>query len=399
MFYRLWLKRVLFSPRNLFQFSSLFSLFGLVLGVASLTTALLVVEGFSTGLKRSIWDISGHVIVLSDEALSRKTFKKKIQTYNRQIKNHMDFLSFEGLVLKDGNFKGVLLEGIEITELKKNPYFVNRFVQGSLSESEDSLIVGSSLAAELNLQIGSEVLVVTAGPENSSGFSRTQKTFTVGTIANFGRHTLNSRYALMPLAAGQFLKQQSKDRISGTRIWLKDADKAEKTALSLRMKNPSLIVSSWRDVERGFFEVIEMDKKIIFFVLLILVLAAGFNVSGSLFITVFRRTREISILKAIGAGKSLVTSLFLMEGLVLGLTGTLIGMLLGWSLCYGLLRFQTHWNLIPLDVYQVNEIVLSVNSADALTVLAVTLAVSFLASVLPAIRAYNRDVTKGLAWE
>ena len=387
MFYRLWLKRVLFSPRNLFQFSSLFSLFGLVLGVASLTTALLVVEGFSTGLKRSIWDISGHVIVLSDEALSRKTFEKKIQTYNRQIKNRIDFLSFEGLVLKDGNFKGVLLEGIEITELKKNPYFINRFVQGGLSESEDSLIVGSSLAEELNLQIGSKVLVVTAGPENSYGFSRIQKTFTVGAIANFGRHTLNSRYALMPLAASQFLKQQSKDRISGSRIWLKDADKAEKTALSLRMKNPSLIVSSWKDVERGFFEVIEMDKKIIFFVLLILVLAAGFNVSGSLFITVFRRTREISILKAMGAGKSLVTSLFLMEGLVLGLTGTLIGMLLGWSLCYGLLQLQTHWNLIPLDVYQVNEIVLSVNSTDVLTVLAATLTVSFLASVLPAIRA------------
>ena len=152
-------------------------------------------------------------------------------------------------------------------------------------------------------------------------------------------------------------------------------------------------------MERDFFKVIEMDKKIIFFVLLILIFAAGFNVSGSLFVNVFKRTREISILKAMGAGKGLIASLFLMEGLVLGGVGAIAGLFLGWSICRGLLELQNKWNFIPLDIYQVNEIILRVKGTDVLVILTVTIAVSFLASLAPALRAYNMNVTEGLAWD
>lgn len=395
MFYKLWLKRVLFSTRNLFQFSSLFSLFGLILGVASLTTALLVVEGFSTGLKRAIWDISGHVIVLSETPLSKKNFQEKIKPHQSAIKNQIDFLSFEGLILKSGNFKGALFEGVDINGLQKNARLKNRLIKGSLFGGEDFLIVGSALANELNLQHGSLVSVV--APQSGPRLSRKQKMFTVSAVVDFGRHTLNSRYVLMPLSSAQVLKQQA-GKFSGSRFWLKDASQSEDIVLNLRMNHPLLRVSSWRDIEKDFFKVIEMDKRIIFFVLLILILAAGFNVSGSLFVTVFRRTREISILKAMGAGKGLIAGLFLMEGLILGVIGAFLGVFLGWGVCKGLLWLQNQWNFIPLDVYQANEIVLSIKGADIPIIFAVTLTVSFLASLLPAIRAYNRDVTEGLLW-
>lgn len=395
MFYKLWLKRVLFSTRNLFQFSSLFSLFGLIVGVASLTTALLVVEGFSTGLKRAIWDISGHVIVLSETPFSKKNFQEKIKLHKNTVKNQIDFLSFEGLILKSGNFKGALFEGVDIEGLKKNTRLNSRLVKGSLFGKKDFLIVGSALANELNLQPGSLVSVVV--PKSGPRFSRKQKMFTVSAIVDFGRHTLNSRYVLMPLSSAQTLKQQA-GSISGSRFWLEDSSQSKDITLNLRMNNPLLIVSSWRDIERGFFEVIEMDKRIIFFVLLILVLAAGFNVSGSLFVTVFRRTREISILKAMGAGKRLIAGLFLMEGLILGMVGSFLGVFLGWGVCKGLLWLQSQWNFIPLDVYQTNEIILSMRGTDIPIVFIVTLTVSFLASLLPTIRAYNRNVTEGLLW-
>lgn len=395
MFYKLWLKRVLCSTRNLFQFSSLFSLFSLILGVASLTTALLVVEGFSTGLKRAIWDISGHVIVLSETPLLKRNFQEKIKSHKNAVKNQIDFLSFEGLILKEGNFKGALFEGVDIKGLKKNTRLKNRLIKGSLFKKKDFLIVGSTLASELNLQPNSLVSVVV--PQSGTRFSRKQKMFTVSAIVDFGRHTLNSRYVLMPLSSAQALKQQT-GSISGSRLWLKDSSQSEAITLNLRMNNPLLIVSSWRDMERDFFKVIEMDKRIIFFVLLILVLAAGFNVSGSLFVTVFRRTKEISILKAMGASKGLIAGLFLMEGLILGAIGAFLGVFLGWGVCQGLLWLQSQWNFIPLDVYQANEIVLNIKGVDIPIIVTVTLTVSFLASLLPAIRAYNRDVTEGLLW-
>lgn len=396
MFYRLWLKRVLFSTRNLFQFSSLFSLFGLILAVAALSTALLVIDGFSAGLKRAIWDISGHVMILSEEPLPKEIFHKKLAAYKHKIHRQQDFLSFEGLILNGKDFKGAFFEGSN-TELLKNSRFKKRLLAGTLKPN--SLIVGKTLAKDLNIKVGSRVLVVVPKKSrHTSHFSRKQKKFSVSGIANFGRHSLNSRYVFMPLDLAQVLKQQ-KGSISGSRLWLNDPNDSEKTTLRLSQQNPLWIVSSWKDLERHFFEVIEMDKKIIFFVLLILIFAAGFNVSGSLFVTVFRRTREISILKAIGASGKLITGLFLMEGLVLGLMGAVLGAGLGLGLCYGLLKLQSHLNFIPLEVYQINEIVLQLSGSDAVKVLLATLTMSFLASLLPALRAYRKDVTEGLAWD
>ena len=157
MLYRLWLKRILFSTRNLFQFSSLFSLFGLILAVAALSTALLVIDGFSAGLKRAIWDISGHVMILSEEPLPEEVFHKKLAVYKNKINRRRDFLSFEGLILKGKNFKGALFEGLD-TDRLKNSRFEKRLVKGALKQN--SLIVGKALAKDLNIAIGSRVLVV-----------------------------------------------------------------------------------------------------------------------------------------------------------------------------------------------------------------------------------------------
>ena len=191
MLYRLWLKRILFSTRNLFQFSSLFSLFGLILAVAALSTALLVIDGFSAGLKRAIWDISGHVMILSEEPLPEEVFHKKLAVYKNKINRRRDFLSFEGLILKGKNFKGALFEGLD-TDRLKNSRFEKRLVKGALKQN--SLIVGKALAKDLNIAIGSRVLVVVPHKQrNSSRFFRKQKSFQVAGIANFGRHSLNSR--------------------------------------------------------------------------------------------------------------------------------------------------------------------------------------------------------------
>ena len=364
--------------------------------MAALSTALLVMDGFSAGLKRAIWDISGHIMVLSEKPLPKEVFQKKLAAYKNEITQQRDFLSFEGLILNSGSFKGALFEGLDI-HLLKNSHLETRLLEGAVRNN--SLIVGKTLARELNIKVGSRVLVVV--PQKNTHFaplSRKQKRFPVSGILNFGRHSLNSRYVLMPLDSAQLLKRQE-GSVSGSRLWLKESDAAEKTASRLSQHNPLWVVSSWKDLEKHFFEVIEMDKKIIFFVLLILIFAAGFNVSGSLFVTVFRRTREISILKAVGASRKLIVGLFLMEGLVLGLMGSVLGWGLGLGLCYGLLKLQSHLNFIPLEVYQANEIVLRLNSLDAVKVLVTTLLVSFLASLLPALRAYKRDVTEGLAWD
>ena len=189
---------------------------------------------------------------MSEEKVSSEILQDKIKLYKNQIKNRIDFLSFEGLILKDGSFKGALFEGVDMDALKKNPFFVKRLIQGSLPEGENFVIVGKSLAEDLNLQIASPVPVIVPGSGHSSSFSRRQQMFTVGAIADFGRHILNSRYVLMPLTSGQFLKQQ-KGSLSGTRLWLKDANQGEKNSSGPQEKKPSFYCVLLERFGKGFF--------------------------------------------------------------------------------------------------------------------------------------------------
>ena len=142
---------------------------------------------------------------------------------------------------------------------------------------------------------------------------------------------------------------------------------------------------------------IESDKKIIFFVLFILIVAAGFNISSSLFVQVFRRTKDISVLKAMGAKKKLIRNLFLLNGLILGFFGSIMGISTGLFICYLLIFAQNKWRFIPAKVYQINEIVWNWQSTDLFLIFIVSLAVVILSSLLPAGRAYKMDVKAGLS--
>ena len=399
MLYLLWLKRVLLSPKNIFEASAVFSAAGLSLAAAALTTALLVVNGFTASLEKAIVDRSGRLSVLSDGFAAREELERALLPHQDLIREQAAFLSFEGIILRGGKFKGAFFEGADEEHLKNSSFLRRRILKGEISGKKPFVIIGRALAKELKADIGSPVSVVMAADRKSPFFSRKQKTFFVSAIADFGRHDFNSRYVLTSLADGEALLG-SKGLVSGIRVWLKQKGEALPLARQMRREKagPYHIVH-WKDMDRWFFKVIEMDKKIIFFVLFIMIIAAGFNVSSALFVHVFRKTREISILKAMGAAGSTIRNIFLLEGLVLGALGLSSGVFLGWGIVSALIYAQNKWHFIPEEVYQVNEIVLYMDPQDMAVLLLASLAVIALASLIPARRAYKKDIKEGLAHE
>ncbi|MCY4512256.1 MAG: ABC transporter permease [Bdellovibrionales bacterium] len=317
MFYRLWLKRIIFSPTEVFRLTSLFSVFGLVLGVAVLTVALLTVNGFSRSLQKVIVDRNGHFVFLSEEKQSLESFSKKLEPYQSSIRQAVPFLSFAGLVANSQELKGVIFEGLDFKSFSSELPIQQRLVQGKidLKGSDSFVILGRFLAEDLGVRVGDLVQTVFVDPSGQMGSSRKTKTFPVKGIVDMGKHDLNSRLVLMPLSASQkFMGQE--DQISGLRIWLQEESQANYFVRTLnnQYRDRGYQAVSWRDMEKSFFNNINSDKQIIFFVLLILIIAAGFNVSSALFVQVFKRTREISILKAMGAGNSIILKIFLLRG-------------------------------------------------------------------------------------
>lgn len=411
-FYWLWLKKSLLSFRYIFQFSSLFSFLSLILGIASLTIALLFVNGFSSGLEKSIVDMNGHVVILTDNKKSKTDLLIDISPYRKFIKSQSLFLSSEALALSSTKFQPLIIEAIEDNQLHNSQFLSRRILQGKIRSSKDFILVGKAIAKEMDLKIGS-VLPIVVSNDNKSYFSRQKKQFKVGAVADFGRYSFNSRYVVMALSVLQQIKTQKnktsvsmiksndfQEKVSGIRLWLKDGRQSESLAYLIGAQlEESYQVYSWKDLDRNFFKMIEMDKKIIFFVLLILILAAGFNVSSSLFVQVFKKTKDIGILKSMGAKKALIRNIFILQGFVMGLIGTCLGILLGWIISFILIGLQNKFNFIPEQVHQVNQIVLEWKSWDMMLIFFSSLVVVMLSSLLPARRAYKLNVKEALSYE
>ena len=402
MFYRLWLKRIIFSPKDVFQVTSLFSVFGLILGVAVLTVALLTVNGFSKSLQKVVVDRNGHLVFLSEKKQPLQNFSKKLETYKPSIRQSVPFLSFAGLASNSRELKGVIFEGLDFQSFSSDLTIRQRIIRGKidLQASHSFVILGRSLAEDLEANVGDLVQAVFVKSSKQVGLSRKKKTFPVSGIADLGKHDLNSRSVLMPLSASQALMGQG-DQVSGLRIWLKEDSQTKYLVQTLNYQygDSGYQAISWMDMERSFFNNINSDKQIIFFVLLILIIAAGFNVSSALFVQVFKRTREISILKAMGAGNSVILKIFLLRGLALGFFGTFLGLVFGLGIFRFLLFFQQKWNILPSEVYQVSEIVLHWKTWDLVIIFLSALFVVLLASILPARRACHIPIKEGLTYE
>ena len=402
MFYRLWLKRIIFSPTEVFRLTSLFSIFGLILGVAVLTVALLTVNGFYRSLQKVIVDRNGHFVFLSEEKQPLQSFSEKLAPYQSSIRQSVPFLSFAGLVANSQELKGVIFEGLDFKSFSSELPIQKRIVQGEvdLKGSGSFVILGRFLAEDLGAGTGDLVQTVFVEPSGRIGSSRKTKTFPVGGIVDLGKHDLNSRLVLMPLSVSQEFMGR-KDQVSGLRIWLQEEGQANYfvRALNNQYRDRGYQAVSWKDMEKSFFNNINSDKRIIFFVLLILIIAAGFNVSSSLFVQVFKRTREISILKAMGAGNGIILKIFLLRGLALGLFGTFLGLVSGLGIFRILLFFQQKWDILPSEIYQVSEIVLHWKTWDLAMIFFSALFVVLLASILPARRACRIPIKEGLTYE
>lgn len=397
-FYWLWFKRSLLSLRNLFQWSAMFSLLSLILGVASLTTALLFINGFSSGLERSIVDLSGHVIVISKQDQKSELFLQKLKPYQDFLKGQALFLSSQALAVHSNQFEMLQVESLEDAWYQNSSALKSRLLEGSIKTSENGIVIGQALAKKMNLKINSPLTLVTFQGD-SSFFSRKKKTFQVDAIADFGWHKFNLRYVSLPLSTLQKMEGKT-SYVSGVRLWLKEGDQSEKIARLINNSwGENYQAYLWKDLNRGFFEAIEMDKKIIFFVLLILIFSAGFNVSSSLFVQVFRQTKDIGILKSMGAKKTLIRNIFILQGLIIGCIGTSLGILLAWLLSFGLVQLQNQLHFIPQEVYKVNQMVLEWDWKDMSLVFFLSLLVVIISSLWPAKRAYQLQVKETLSYE
>ena len=326
------------------SFITFFSTVGILLGVASLITVVSVMNGFEGELKKRILGIVPQVII-SQELNGTKTENftswaalREQLLQQKHVEQVTPFLSSEALIQSSKNLQGVLLQGI-IPELEKNNIINNNMLSGSLnslSQHPYSIVIGQSLARKLQVTLNDTVRLVLPNKTIFTPMGRipVQRKFIIRGIFDVGSQVDASMVYIHSESGAKLLRRKG-DGIDQLRLYLDDAFNAEQVVQQLNNidldvpKENKLIFTTWNDSQGALFSAVNMEKKMMWLMLSLIVAVAAFNIVSALVMVVVEKQGEIGILQTLGLSRLGIVKIFITQGMINGLWGVTLGSIVG----------------------------------------------------------------------
>lgn len=399
--------RYLGSFRQFFNLSISLSVLGMMIGVASLVVSMAVFSGYVTTLEKTVQDAVGHVIVSKRGVADKEELFREISPHIPGLVAETPYVFVEAILAHKGQVTGAIVEGIDESTVHKVLNFKARLIDGSLDLSSGSTdgapkaLIGKGIAKRFNLKVGDtfRMVIPLASEFEASSFRPKLGKFTVAGVINFGRYDFDARYVVMPIHRLQEFAEIGK-KISGYRLRIGDPTQTPGIVAGLRNKFGNQISArDWREMNQNLFEAAKLEKAVLFFVLMILVVAAAFNIANTLFISVVQRYRDISVLKTLGAPSRMIHWVFTAQGLIVGAVGATLGIVTGLLLCRVFEWVQVVYKIIPPEIYKLDHIDLEVRVLDLLIIIGAALLVCFIATWVPSRRGARISPVEGLRYE
>ncbi len=384
---------------------SLISIAGITIGVAALIVVLSVFNGFNSIVSSILIGFDPHVRITSNDSTRAADYTRLAEALSRnpEVTGACPAVSGKAMIVSPNQSKVIFVRGLDPKEIDRVSGLRQKLVLGSIDlgdTSGRSLVFGMTLADRLGAVVGDTVwLVSPAGSELALlGLGApVVKSFRVAGIYESDNKDYDALYAYMSLHSAQDLFQLGNE-IQGYEIRLKDIGESESFKKEIERAFPGRFnVATWYDLHRDLYSVMTVERWTAYIILCLIIGVASFNLLGSLTMSVIAKTRDIGILKAMGATDADVVAVFRFEGLIVGILGTIIGSLLGLFVCWLQLRYQ----LFPLDptVYIIPAIPIDIRWTDFIAVGAAAIGLSYAATLIPARRASDLEPADALRWE
>ena len=397
--------------RNHFiSFISAISMAGIALGVAALIVVLSVMNGFQKELRTRILGVASHVQISgASDKLADWQAVAKIAAQDPRVVGSAPFVNAQAMLVAGQAVRGSVVQGI-LPERQEQVADIGSHMRAgkleALKPGEFGIVLGSELARALGVLVGDKVaLIAPQGLVTPAGVIPRLKQFTVVGVFEIGMFEYDSGLALIHMQDAQKLYQMG-DAVSGVRLKLADLFTARTVARDLMARFPSdLYATDWTRSHANFFRAVEIEKRVMFIILLLIVAVAAFNIVSSLFMAVKDKQSDIAILRTLGAAPGSIMQIFMVQGALIGVIGTLSGVVLGLLVGFNVdtvvpaIEHLVGFKFLAKDVYYISELPSDVQLGDVLTIGVVSLVLSFVATLYPSWRASRTNPAEALRYE
>ncbi len=392
------------------SFISLASLVGITLGVITLITILSVMNGFEAELRNRILGMVAHVTITGENhKLKDWNNVSQLLNGNKQVTGSAPFIEKQVMVSSDSGVHGVLIQGID-PDVQNHVSDINdKFLDGNFSQLTDrsyNIAIGIELATTLNVAPGDKITVISPQAQvTPAGLLPRMKRFTVQAIYQVGLPEYDSASAFINLQDAQRLFRM-RDQVSGVRLKLDELFNAPKVSSALKKaNNDSYTIIDWTEENGSLYDAARTEKIIMFLLMVLIIFIAVTNLVSSLEMMVNDKRADIAILRTMGMSSKGIARIFMFQGSLVGIIGTLVGAVLGVLLALNVeniipaIETMMGRKIFPPDVFYISDIPSDLQWPDVWIVTITALLISIIATRGPAMRAAKIQPAEALRYE
>ena len=390
------------------SFISGISMAGIALGVAALIVVLSVMNGFQKEVRDRMLSVLSHIEITSPNGLS--DWEPIADTLAKQahVLGVAPMVSSQGLLSRAESMRGVVLRGVDPALEGRVSDLPKQLIVGSISDlkpGQFGVVLGTQLAGTLGIRVGDRVnLLVPEGDLTPAGMMPRMRALQVVGMVDSGHYEYDSTLAVMHWKDAAALLRMTDP--TGLRVKVDDMQKAPEIAVRLAQVVPqALWVSDWSRSNRNWFAAVQTEKKMMFIILTLIIAVAAFNLVSTLVMTVTDKQADIAILRTMGASAGLVQRIFLVQGLAIGLFGSLLGVGFGLLIALNIdvivpfIETLFRVQFLPRDIYFISQLPSDVRLDDVLKVGIMAFVLSILATIYPSRRAAQVKPAEALRYE
>lgn len=384
---------------------SVISIIGVTIGVAALIVVLSVFNGFNGLVTSILVNFDPHLRIETPTRGDLEGYDNLLQylASEPEVQGYSAFVSGKALVLSKNVNRVVTIRGIDVQTIGDVSGLKNSIVLGELDLTDlnrNGIVLGLTLADRLGAVVGDTLMLISPAGSEMALLQLGQpliRRFHVVSIYESNNKEYDGYYAYISLRAAQsFFKTNGK--VHGIEVRLSDIDQSYAVKAKLEEKFASTYrIHTWYDLHRDLYSVMQIERWIAYIVLCLIIGVASFNLLGSLTMSVIEKTRDIGVLKSLGSSRKTIMRIFMIQGLVVGIIGSFLGLTIGLVILY----LQIEYHLFPLDptVYIIPAIPVDIDLTDLLLVITTAIVFCSVAALYPAKRAASLIPAEALRWE